>query len=73
MKSIGNRIRSVHTASWTLAYSLSTPGSMILACKKMRKPEAPTSQKNVPSGEDHQRRGRPMTNRPVYRDFCVTT
>lgn len=72
-KNPGNMLSVIHTPSWTLAYSLSTPGSMILACKKMRKPDAPTSQKNVPSGEDHHRRGRPITNKPVYRDFWVTT
>jgi hypothetical protein len=39
----------------------------------MRTDEAPTSQKNVLIGEDHQRSGRPMTKRAVYSDFCVIT
>ena len=49
------------------------PGSITVACPRMRTDEAPTSQKNVPIGEDHQRSGRPMTKRAVYSDFCVIT
>ena len=56
-----------------LAYSLSTPGSINAAWKRITKAEAPTSQKNVKNGEDHHSSGRPMTNRPMYRDFWVTT
>jgi len=54
-----------HTPSWTVAYSLSTPGSIILACVRMSTPEAPTNQKKVPRGEENQRRGRPITKSPV--------
>ena len=52
-------------------YSLSIPGSISAAWKRIMKEEAPTSQKNVPSGDDHQRRGIPMTKRVMYNDFWV--
>ena len=57
--------RVPHTESCTLAYSLSTPGSISAACPRMRHEEAPTSQKNIMNGEESQRRGRPMTKRAV--------
>lgn len=61
----------LYTCSPTCAYSLSTPGSRKYACPMIRMPEAPTNQKRVPKGDDIQRRGIPMTNKPVYKCFWV--
>jgi hypothetical protein len=55
-----------------LAYSLSTPGSITEACPRIKTPDAPINQKMVEMGDDNQRRGIPITKRPVYRCFCVT-
>lgn len=41
------------------------PGSMIVAWPRMRMAEAPTSQKKVLKGDETQRRGMPITKRPV--------
>jgi len=41
------------------------PGSMKHAWPRMRIEEAPTSQKNVPMGEENMSRGMPITNNPV--------
>lgn len=46
------------------AYSLSTPGSMMLACTRIRTAEAPIIQKTVPKGSANQTSGIPMTKRP---------
>lgn len=45
----------------------------MLACPKTRIDEAPTIQKIVDRGAAIQSIGRPITNRPVYNDFWVTT
>jgi hypothetical protein len=39
----------------------------------MRRPEAPMIQNMVARGEAYHKRGIPITKRPVYRDFWVTT
>lgn len=54
-----------------MEYSLSTPGSISEACPRIRTPDAPINQKIVEMGDDNQRRGIPITKRPVYRCFCV--
>jgi hypothetical protein len=41
------------------------PGSTTVAWPRIITDDAPTSQKNVEMGEDHQRRGSPITKRPV--------
>lgn len=65
--------RLIYTAlpASRLVYSLSIPGSMSAAWKMMINEDAPTNQKNVPSGDDHHNRGMPMTKRVMYKDFCV--
>lgn len=45
-------LRTTHTESWTVAYSLSTPGSINEACARMRHDDAPTSQKKIMNGEE---------------------
>lgn len=47
----------------TSEYSLSIPGSMMAAWKRIIKPEAPTSQKKVPNGDEKRSSGMPMTKR----------
>jgi hypothetical protein len=61
------------TVSWTCVYSLSIPGSSMLACPRMITEEAPTSQKNVKMGDETQSSGMPTTKRPMKRFFRVTT
>ena len=60
-----DKVALAQTLSWTWAYSLSIPGSIMVAWPRMRTAEAPTSQKKVLNGDANQRSGMPITKRPV--------
>jgi hypothetical protein len=67
------QVAKVPQTASTLAYSDSTPGSIKEACPRIKIADEPTSQKKTDTGEENHSMGMPITNKPVYNDFCVIT